>query len=339
MRDLDFHDPTYPAVVSAQHELERIEVEESWKKDGIAPHTDHTMAAESMKEIISFNEIDCRKKIGEGGFGKVYAGLWKKSIPIAFKKFTYQQITKKQQDLLVKEIKIFSALAHVNIVKMFGVVVEKGNLGIVMEYLPKTLFHAIFIEEVEFDSLQKMQMVKEIVSALQYLHSPNDSLDNPKPKIAHRDVKSQNILLDSRNVAKLCDFGLSAMKNSIQSSSFRSSAFSAQGTPRYAAPEVLRGELLQIAGLMKSDIYSLSLVIFEILAENVPFEELSGIQLSQNVGYGNLRPPLDDYGLTKTVKQLLEKGWNKEAMLRPNIHDFAKELSKIEVLYVDKQHI
>lgn len=129
------------------------------------------------------------------------------------------------------------------------------------------------------------------------------------------------------------------MKNSIQSSSFRSSTFSAQGTPRYAAPEVLRGELLQITGLMKSDIYSLSLVIFEILAEDVPFEELSGVQLCQNVGYGNLRPPLDDYGLTKAVKELLKKGWSKEAALRPNIHDFAVELTKIDVLFVDKQHI
>jgi predicted Ser/Thr protein kinase len=339
LRDLDFRDPTYPAVVSAQYELRKSQVEEVWKKDGIAPCTNHAKATESMKEIIPLNEIDCSKQIGEGSFGKVFAGLWKRSIPVAFKKFIYQQITKKQRDLLVKEIKIFSGLVHTNIVKMFGVVVEKDNVGIVMEYLPKTLFQALFIEEVNFDEQQKRKIIDEVISALEYLHVPDDSRQSPKPSIAHRDVKSQNVLLDSNNVAKLCDFGLSTMKNSIQSSSFRGSAFSAEGTPRYAAPEVLRGELLQISGLIMSDIYSLSLVIYEILVEDVPYEEFGVMQLYENIGRGTLRPPIDEYGLSEAVKQLLMRGWHKEPMSRPTIRNFAEEILKIENLFEDKQPI
>lgn len=261
LRDLEFRDPTYPAVVNARHELQRCKVEERWKKDGIAPFTNHAKAAQNMKEIIPFNEIDCNEKIGEGGFGKVYAGLWKKTVPIAFKKFIYQQITRKQQDLLMKEIKIFSALDHPNIVKMFGVVMERNNLGIVMEYLPKTLYHAIFIEEVKFVEHQKKKVVGGVVSAIEYLHTPNNSLQTPKPKIAHRDVKGQNILLDGKNVAKLCDFGLSVMKNSVLSSSSHASGFPAQGTPRYAAPEVLRGEVLTLSELMRSDINFIHLLL------------------------------------------------------------------------------
>ena len=135
-----------------------------------------------------------------------------------------------EEEQLVKEIRIFSKLSHDNIVKMFGVVVDAENIGIIMEYLPKTLYHAIFIEEVSFGREEKKRIIGEIIAALCYLHTPEDTLSYSKPKIAHCDVKSQNILLDVNNVAKLCDFGLSAMKNTMQSSSSRSLAVPGQGT-------------------------------------------------------------------------------------------------------------
>ena len=230
LRELDFADQDYPAVRKAQVELQRTEVEESWKKSGIDPSTDYSKADEMTKEIIPLAEISVQEKIGEGGFGKVYAALWK-DTPIAFKKLAYQQIRKKKREQFVKEIRIFSKLSHDNIVKMFGVVVDAENIGIIMEYLPKTLYHAIFIEEVLFGREEKKRIIGEIIAALCYLHTPEDTLSYSKPKIAHCDVKGQNILLDFNNVAKLCDFGLSAMKNNMQSSSSRSLAVPGQGHP------------------------------------------------------------------------------------------------------------
>ena len=329
---LNFTDREYPAFQYAQCELRRHEIEEGWKKSGISPYTDQSKTAELTKEIIPLREIELLRKIGEGGFGKVYAGLWKKLIPVAFKKLACQQITKKKQEQLVKEIKIFSSLDHPNIVKMFGVVVEKDNIGIVMEYLPKTLFHAIFIEEVIFTNEQKKKIISEIISALDYLHTPQDG-SPPKPKIAHCDVKSQNILLDKSHTAKLCDFGLSAIKNTMQSSSSRSLAVPGQGTPRYAAPEVLRGEVLSMSGLTMSDIYSLSLVVFEILVEEEPYEDLGMLQLIENVGRGSLRPAMEASSLSSEVKQLLMRGWDGEASRRPTVKKFAEEFSKIDLLH------
>ena len=333
LHQLNLTDHEYPVFQNAQCELQRHEIEERWKKSGIIPCTDQSKTAELTKEIIPLREleIDLSEKIGEGGFGKVYAGLWKNLIPVAFKKLIYQQITKKKQEQMVKEIKIFSSLDHPNIVKMFGVVVEKDNIGIVMEYLPKTLFHAIFIEEVIFTNEQKKKIISEIISALDYLHTPQDG-SPPKPKIAHCDVKSQNILLDKSHTAKLCDFGLSAIKNTMQSSSSRSLAVPGQGTPRYAAPEVLRGEVLSMSGLMMSDIYSLSLVVFEILVEEEPYEDLGHLQLIENVGRGSLRPATEGKSLSLEAKQLLWIGWDKEAWRRPTVKKFAEEFSKIDRL-------
>ena len=317
--------------MKAQDELQRTEVEESWKKSGIDPSTDYSKADEMTKEIIPLAEISVLKKIGEGGFGKVYAAMWK-DTPIAFKKLAYQQIRKKKREQFVKEIRIFSKLSHDNIVKMFDVVVDAENIGIIMEYLPKTLYHAIFIEEVSFGREEKKRIIGEIIAALCYLHTPEDTLSYSKPKIAHCDIKSQNILLDVNNVAKLCDFGLSAMKNNMQSSSSCSLAVPGQGTPRYAAPEVLRGEVLTMSGLMMSDIYSLSLVIYEILVEEEPYEDFGLLQLIENVGRGSTRPSLEDMSLTTAVKELLKKGWDCTPSRRPDIVDFLRDFSGIREL-------
>ncbi len=328
LRKLDFNDHDYPAVMKAQDELQRTEVEERWKENGIDPSTNYRKANEMMKEIIPLSEISVGKKIGEGGFGKVYAALWKDN-PVAFKKLAYQLISTKKKDQLVKEIQIFSKLSHDNIVKMFGVVVDVENIGIVMEYLPKTLYHAIFIEEVQFSCEKKKKIIGEIISALSYLHTPQDTPLCSRQEIAHCDVKSQNILLDVNDVAKLCDFGLSAIKNTVQSSSSCSLAAPGQGTPRYAAPEVLRGEVLTMSGLMMSDVYSLSLMMYEILVEKEPYENFDRFQLVENVGRGSTRPSLEGTSLTTAVKELLVKGWDRTPSSRPVVARFSSDFAGI----------
>ena len=169
-----------------------------------------------------------------------------------------------------------SKLEHKNIVKMFGVVMEKEDIGIVMEYCKKT--DALFVyEEDKFTPSDKLRIIGEVGSALEYLHAY-------EPHIAHCDVKSQNI----NATAKLCDFVWSVLKNTITSSRSTRGENDApprqQGTPRYSALEVLRGELLKLEALMVADIYSLSLVVYEVVLEEEPYEDLSPKQLTKNGG-------------------------------------------------------
>ena len=65
-----------------------------------------------------------------------------------------------------------------------------------------------------------------------------------------------------------------------------------RGTPRYSAPEILRGVILRTDQLFPADIYSLSIVVFEVVVEEEPFPGLSVRELEENVGRGNLRPTL-----------------------------------------------
>ena len=321
LQELDLRDDDYLTVRNAQYSLQHSKVKETWGREGIELATDLSKLPEFAEKSIPLVEIEMHAKIGEGGFGVVYAGKWK-GTPIAFKKLLYQEMTNKKTKEFVNEVGIFSKLSHKNIVKMLGVVTEKDSIGIVMEYLPTTLFQALFIDEVEFSSYEKKKLVSEVISALEYLHDAG---------ITHCDIKCQNVLLDASNVAKICDFGLSMVKNSSASTSY---VMVSQGTPRYSAPEVLRGEILQRSQLMMTDIYSLSLLIYQVLVEEEPFDTLSILQLQENVGRGYLRPSLDETNVREPVKKLLAKGWAKEPANRPDIHKFAEEWEKIVVILV-----
>jgi len=151
-----------------------------------------------------------------------------------------------------------------------------------------------------------------------------------EPKIAHCDVKSENVLLDVKDNAKLGDFGLSALKNTTESSrSTVAGVVPGQGTPRYSAPEVLRGEILnKIDQLFQADVYSLGIVVFEVVTEEEPFEGLSVKQLEAKVGRGDLRPTAS-VALAQPVSDLLQRCWDGSAFKRVTVAEFQERWSSI----------
>ena len=322
----DANRPSYQYVVDR---LEQERVEENWMASGVNPSTDVLRLKDhNPGKIIPYSELKLdQKAIGRGGFGEVYVGLWH-GTPIAFKKLLYQRMSKKLHDSFTKEVSILATLDHPNTVKMFGAVVEEGNIGIVMEYMHRSLHKAIFWEEVSFPEEKKKKMVSQMACALQYLHTH-------EKRIAHCDVKSDNVLLDKDDNAKLSDFGISAVKNATETS--RSSVAGAaappgQGTPRYSAPEVLRGELLTMNQLLQTDIYSLAIVVFEVVTEEEPFQGLNVRQLEANVGRGKLRPTASSTELSKSVADLLKKCWDDSASHRPTAGQFQEEWNSVTVL-------
>ena len=273
---------------------------------------------------IHFNELQFweKKPIGCGGFGEVYKGT-RDGETVAFKKLHYQQMSKKHKETFKDDVSILAALKHPNVVLVHGPVVEEGVMGIVMEYLPHSLYHIIFVDCNQFPVKKKKEIIGQISSALQYLHMH-------EPLIAHCNISSQNVLLDKSYNAKLSDFGLYTLKNATETSQSK-----VVRADHYSAPEVLRGEIFRSVGQhFLADVYSLSIVVFEILAEETAFGDLNIKQLEENIGRGNLRPSLPTT-LTQPVENLLKCCWDADASKRPTAAEFKTIWVGIMELYKD----
>ena len=305
-------------------QLRRAEAEESWREDCVEPSRAGVMSlfGRYPENRIPFGDLELHGVIGHGGFGKVYAGRLL-GQPIAFKKLLYQEMAVTWIRSFSKEVTILATTDHPNIVKMLGYVNEQNNIGIVMEYLRCSLYRAVFVECSLQDIDKKKIIIYQVACALNYIHTHGAG------RIAHCDIKSENVLLDWSDNALLCDFGLSALKNSAMStlSSIPGIVPPGQGTPRYSAPEVLRGELLTMTQLLQADIYSLAIVVFEVMTEEEPFQGLSIKQLETNVGHGNMQPT--SVNLSTSVEDLLTRCWEKDAQKRLTAAEFQEAWSSI----------
>lgn len=114
----------------------------------------------------------------------------------------------KMVNQFINEVKLHHSLDHPTIVKFYGLILEKDNFYLVMEYINGgTLFD--FQNEVGVLNIkQAVDFLKDIIDAIGYLHDRS---------IAHRDIKPENIVITSAGIAKLCDFGWSTVIESTRS--------------------------------------------------------------------------------------------------------------------------
>ncbi|XP_065658875.1 probable serine/threonine-protein kinase drkA [Hydra vulgaris] len=235
---------------------------------------------------VAYEELELVKKIGSGGFGEVYLSKWKDTI-VAVKKLRLQRISKNRLKDFTKEVTNYYMLNHPNVVKFLGACTVTPNLCIIMEYMDMSLFEAKI--DIDFSEEECLKIISQVCKGLLYLH---------ENRIAHCDLKTQNILIrynEKENVcvAKICDFGLSIIKHNTETSgSSIKQHFENIGTPRYSAPEVLRGELIAASAWFMCDIYSLSLILFEIIYEEEPFNNLSYVKLQKQVGEIGITPDI-----------------------------------------------
>ncbi|KAF8337106.1 kinase-like domain-containing protein [Cantharellus anzutake] len=164
---------------------------------------------------------------------------------------------------MMREVKVWTALQHSNVVTFHGWAVECSTEtdetcaklvstwcegGNVTEYLKHT------------PNADRRRLVLDAAQGLQYLHAKN---------VIHGDVKPENIVVNGKGIAMLCDFGLSCILLDLSTYADGSST---AGTARYTAPEVLNGEVQYRDG--KSDVWALGCTSGQILFDLKPYHEL-----------------------------------------------------------------
>ncbi|KAK3597292.1 hypothetical protein CHS0354_010924 [Potamilus streckersoni] len=301
------------AISNVNRKLEEM----TWvqeQNENKTPKTKAEILEEYSGDVIQFEDIELGRKIGQGGFGDVYFARWKGSV-VAVKKLRLQRVSIRRLKEFVDEIAIFCELDHPNIVEFLGACIKTPNLSIVMEYMPMSLFDALHMNmEIDFSDGERLQIIRQTCSGLEYLHEQG---------IAHCDLKSQNVLLDYVSgetcLAKLTDFGLSMIKANTETSVSGSEKLVRNvGTPRYSAPEVLRGERLSARDMMFADSYSLSLIIYEVICEEEPFYDFTYAQMRKQVGEKGAVPEFPvDIKIDSAVQRMIRLCWSFKPEKRP----------------------
>ncbi|KAL6847762.1 hypothetical protein ACP4OV_021890 [Aristida adscensionis] len=193
-----------------------------------------------------------RDKLGEGGFGSVFEGKYRGGR-IAVKRLDRAGQGKRE---FLAEVKTIGNIHHINLVRIIGFCAEKSHRLLVYEYMPKGSLdrwiyyrHENIVPSLDWQTRHKI--ITHIAKGLSYLH------EDCMKRIAHLDVKPQNILLDENFNAKLSDFGLCKLIDRDKSQVITRM----RGTPGYLAPEWLTSQITE-----KADVYSFGVVVMEIIS-------------------------------------------------------------------------
>ncbi|MDR0570350.1 MAG: Stk1 family PASTA domain-containing Ser/Thr kinase [Clostridiales Family XIII bacterium] len=212
-----------------------------------------------MSEKILAGRYEILEKIGDGGMAVVYKGrdrLLNRFVAIKILRPEYTRDSVFVENFR-KESQAAARLSHPGIVNVHDVGREEDIYYIVMELIEGKTLSDVIEEEGRLDYKRAIRLAKQVASALSLAHKNN---------IIHRDVKPHNILIMPDGSAKITDFGIA---KAVSDATIVDAANEAiMGSVHYFSPEQARGGYVD----EKSDIYSLGIVLYEMLTGKVPFD-------------------------------------------------------------------
>ncbi|XP_070507975.1 serine/threonine-protein kinase MARK2-like isoform X3 [Chironomus tepperi] len=227
------------------------------------------------------------KTIGKGNFAKVKLA---KHVPtgkeVAIKIIDKTQLNPTSLQKLFREVRIMKMLDHPNIVKLFQVIQTDKTLYLVMEYASGGEVFDYLVMHGRMKEKEARAKFRQIVSAVQYLH---------QKRIIHRDLKAENLLLDSEMNIKIADFGFS---NEFTPGN-KLDTFC--GSPPYAAPELFQGRKYDGPEV---DVWSLGVILYTLVSGSLPFDGTTLRELRERVLRGKYRIP---FYISTDCENLLRK--------------------------------
>ena len=211
-----------------------------------------------MSSRILAGRYELLERIGDGGMAVVYKARCRLLNRFVAIKILKPEFTKdlKFIENFKRESQAAAGLSHPNIVNIYDVGREGNIHYIVMELVEGKVLSDIIKEEGPMEWRKATEIVKLMASALSLAHENH---------IIHRDVKPQNILITKDGVPKLADFGIA---KAVNATTLVGTTGAVMGSVHYFSPEQARGGYVD----EKSDIYSLGIVLYELLTGKVPFD-------------------------------------------------------------------
>lgn len=256
--------------------------------------------------------------IGEGGMASVYRALDVRTGHRVAVKFLRQELQANPEflDRFRREATAASRMSHHNIVNLLDIGDNPAAPYLVFEYVDGKTLKEIINEHGRLPQGTAVQISIRILSALRHAHEAG---------IIHRDIKPQNILVDRQGYIKVSDFGIARMvgTNTLVDMEGKQSVM---GSVHYFSPEQARGETTTFA----SDLYSVGVVLYEMLTGKVPFEGETPVAVAMQHVQGQAKPvreladdvaPDLDSVVTKTMSKSPNDRYASALLMAQALHD------------------
>ncbi|PIA31675.1 hypothetical protein AQUCO_04900166v1 [Aquilegia coerulea] len=287
---------------------------------------------------IDLSKLDIRHVIAHGTYGTVYRGVYDgQDVAVKLLDWGEDHIATTAETAALRasfrqEVAVWHKLDHPNVTKFVGASMGTSNLKIpsknsseahdslparaccvVVEYLPGGTLKQYLIRNRRKKLAYKVviELALDLSRGLNYLHSK---------KIVHRDVKTENMLLDSRRNLKIADFGVAR----VEAQNPRDMT-GETGTLGYMAPEVLDGKPYN----RRCDVYSFGICLWEIYCCDMPYPDLSFAEVSSAVVRQDLRPDIPRC-CPNSLANIMRKCWDGNAEKRPEMNEVVRLLEAID---------
>lgn len=260
------------------------------------------------------NRYEILEKIGEGGMATVYkakCNILKRYVAV---KVLREEFTTDEEFIrrFNTEAQAAASLTHPNIVSIFDVGHEENIYYIVMELVQGKTLKEIINEDGVLPWKWSINIAIQVASALETAHKNN---------IVHRDIKPHNIIITEDGIAKVTDFGIAKAVSNSTITAFGTTI----GSVHYFSPEHARGGYTDA----KSDIYSLGVVMYEMLTGRVPFDADTPVSIAlKHMQEKPVEPIKLNPSIPYAVNKIIMKAMEKEASARyQSATEMLKDLS------------
>ena len=269
-----------------------------------------------MVQRILDQRYELEELIGGGGMADVYKAkdcLLNRPVAVKILHEEFKQ-DKEFIDKFQREAQAAARLSHPNIVNIYDVGVADGDHYIVMEYVPGRTLKDRIRQEGHLSVSESLRVAREIAEALAHAHANN---------LVHCDIKPHNILMMADGHAKVADFGIA---RAVTESTMTYSG-NVIGSVHYFSPEQAKGTMIT----PKSDVYSLGVVLYEMLTGKLPFTGDNPVSIAvKHLQEESVPVRQIDPAIPPVVEAIVSKAMSKDPAMRPTSAELVQDISQAE---------